>query len=302
MTINSKIQLICVAVLLVVASSASCWGALVFSALHHGSWKVYFHMDITSPPKLVTEIITGDENAPVLTRDKQRVAFEVQGTGIYICPINSLSVCEVIRPPHGSAVRPAWHATTSELIFVNYVFSSGHEDSDILTTRGGLVETGPLLTQTGNQDYPDVSPDGRLLAYSSGLTVSFHRSAVQVVQQIWIMSLETGRAHHLILSNAQDIHPDWSPSEQELAFASDRTEQFEIWVVHADGSGLRQVTSGPGAKTWPAWSPDGKSIMFTLTKEGRQSLWLIDVDGLNLRPFEPFGPNADVELRDADWR
>jgi TolB protein len=185
---------------------------------------------------------------------------------------------------------------------VNYVFSGGHEDADILATRHGLKETSPLLTQTGNQDYPDVSPDGRLLAYTSGHTISLHRSGVQVVQQIWVMNLETGTARQLILSNAQDIQPDWSPLGRELAFASDRTGQFEIWVVNADGSDLRQVTSGPGAKTWPAWSSDGNTILFTLTKDGRQSLWLIDVDGTNFRPFEPFGPNADVELRDADWR
>jgi Tol biopolymer transport system component len=116
------------------------------------------------------------------------------------------------------------------------------------------------------------------------------------------MSLETGTAQQLTLGSAQDIHPDWSPSGRGLAFASDRTAQFEIWVVNADGSGLRQVTSGPGAKTWPAWSPDGQVIMFTLVQDGLQSLWLVDADGTNLRPFEPFGPGLDIELKDADWR
>jgi TolB protein len=199
-------------------------------------------------------------------------------------------------------VRPTWHPTTNELILVHYVVSAGHEDSDILTTRKGLVETAPLLTQTGNQDYPHVSPNGRLLAYTSAHTISLHRGAVQVVQQLWAMDLTTGVAQQLVAGNAQDIHPRWSPSGRALAFASNRSGQFEIWVVNTDGSGLQQVTSGPGAKTWPAWSPDGKSIMFTLMQDGHQRLWIIDVDGFNLRPFEPFGPGADVELRDADWR
>ena len=113
-------------------------------------------------------------------------------------------------------------------------------------------------------------------AYTSGHTVSLHKGGVQVIQQIWIMDLETGTAQQLILSNAQDIQPDWSPSGQQIAFASDRTDQFEIWMVNADGSGLRQITSGPGAKTWPAWSPDGKAIMFTLMQDGHQRLWIID--------------------------
>ena len=208
----------------------------------------------------------------------------------------------MVRPSSGAAVRPTWHPQRSELIFVNYVTSRDHEDSDLMISRDGMAQSGLLLAQTGNQDYPDISPDGRLLAYTSSYTISLRKGAVQVIQQLWVMNLVTGMARQILLSDAQDTHPDWSPSGEELAFASDRTGQFEIWVVKADGTGLRQVTSGPGAKTWPAWSPDGKWIMFTLMKDGRQRLWLIGADGAHPRPFEPFGANADVELRDADWR
>jgi len=244
--------------------AAHGWAGVVYSALRGGTWCIYFQTDLTSTPKPVGETGTEDKSAPVLAPDGQRVAFEVQGIGIVVCALDAAARCQVIRQSRGTLVRPAWHPTTSELILVNFVVNGRHEDSEILTTRSGLVEAGPLLTQTGNQDYPDVSPDGRLLAYTSAHTVSLHRSAVQVVQQLWVMDLETGVARQLLLGNTQDIQPRWSSSGQELAFASDRSGQFEIWVVNTDGSGLRQVTSGLGAKTWPAWSPDGQSIMFTL--------------------------------------
>lgn len=275
---------------------------LVYSALYEGTWGIYFQADLTSAPRPVVDLVAVDGSAPALAPDGQRVAFEVHGREIYICSLDSSSACQVVRPPRGSAVRPVWHPVTGEFVFVRYLSDVTSEESDILTTRGTLAETGVLITQTGIQDYPDVSPDGRLLVYTSSQTISLHRSAVQVVQNLWIMSLETGTAQQLTLGSAQDIHPDWSPSGRELAFASNRTAQFEIWVVNADGNGLRQVTSGPGAKTWPAWSPDGQVIMFTLVQNGRHSLWLIDADGTNLRPFEPFGPGLDIELKDADWR
>ena len=275
---------------------------LVYSALRNGTWGIYYQAGLTSAPKPVEETMTGDGSAPALAPDGRRVAFEVQGMGIYVCPLNSSSACQVIRPSKGSAARPAWHPVTGELLFVRYLVDGGHEDSDILTTRDALAATGVFISQTGIQDYPDVSPDGRLLAYTSGHTISLHRGGVQVFRQLWIMNLETGKARQLSTSNAQDIEADWSPSGEELAFSSDRTGQFEIWVVNLDGSGLRQVTSGPGAKTWPVWSPDGRSVMFTMTKDGRQDIWLINVDGSNLRPFEPFGRGSEIELRDADWR
>jgi TolB protein len=268
---------------------------IVYSALPKGEkWSVYYQTSLTSPPKRILGAADGDQSAPSLLPDKRRVAFEVQGAGIHVCPLDASTPCQVMRSAHGSAVRPAWHPVTGALLFVRYLAGGTHEDAEIFTTRDGFASTSLLLRQTGIQDYPDVSPDGRLLAYTSAQTISLHRSGVQVVQHLWIMNLETGRARQLLLSSAQDIQPDWSPSGQELAFASNRTGQFEIWVVNADSGSHRQVTAGPGAKTWPAWSPDGRSIMFTKAQEGRQSLWLIDADGTHLRPFEPFGAGQDI--------
>lgn len=74
------------------------------------------------------------------------------------------------------------------------------------------------------------------------------------MQQLWIMDLQAGKPRQVLLSDAQDTEPDWAPSGELLAFTSNRTGQFEIWVVNPNGDGLRQITKGPGAKTWPAWS------------------------------------------------
>ena len=294
-----KAALILVSVL-VCATTARA--GLLYSALRQDTWNIYFQANLTSEPEIVTETIAGDKNASALSPNGRSIAFEVQCIGIYVCLIGSLSKCLLIRPKGGTAVRPTWHPVTGKLLFVRYLADGTKEDADIFVTRNSLTEMDMLIEQTGIQDYPDVSPDGRLLAYTSSHTISVHRSGVQVVQQLWIMNLETGVARQLILGNAQDIQPDWSPSGQQIAFASNRNGQFDIWVVNADGKDLRQITSGSGAKTWPAWSPGGKSIMFTLLKNGNYSLWIINVDGTNLRSFEPFGSGAKIELRDADWR
>jgi Tol biopolymer transport system component len=48
----------------------------------------------------------------------------------------------------------------------------------------------------------------------------------------------------------------WSPDGSRLAFESD-----QIFVINADGSGLRQITR-EGDNDWPTWSPDGSRIAF----------------------------------------
>ena len=275
---------------------------IVFSALRQATWSIYIQPDLTSAPKPIEEAIPGDASAPALAPDGRRVALEKQGQGVYVCERGPSSTCQLIRLKRGSAVRPAWHPRTNELLFVRYLTGGAHEDSDFMITRDALKTTSIFIEQTGIQDYPDFSPDGRFLAYTVSSTISLHRNGMQVVQQLWLMDLGSGRGRQLLMSNARDLQPDWSPSGQELAFASDRTGQYEIWVVRSDGTGLRQVTSGLGAKTWPAWSPDGRSIMFTQVKDGQHGLRIIGPDGSNDRPFKPFGSKSNIELRDADWR
>lgn len=53
----------------------------------------------------------------------------------------------------------------------------------------------------------------------------------------------------------------WSPDGKQLAFGSDREGQWSIFVVNADGSGLRKLETG-GEAHEPTWSPDGRTIAF----------------------------------------
>ncbi|HEX9083073.1 MAG TPA: hypothetical protein VF768_12405, partial [Holophagaceae bacterium] len=58
--------------------------------------------------------------------------------------------------------------------------------------------------------------------------------------------------------------PALSPDGRQVAYFSDRSGDYELWVRPADGSGAeRQVTHlGPGFRYTPTWSPDGKHVVF----------------------------------------
>lgn len=57
--------------------------------------------------------------------------------------------------------------------------------------------------------------------------------------------------------------PAWSPDGQEIAFMSRREGRPHLYVMRADGTGTRRLTSGPHDDQAPAWSPDGRLIAFT---------------------------------------
>jgi Tol biopolymer transport system component len=84
--------------------------------------------------------------------------------------------------------------------------------------------------------------------------------------------------------------PDWSPDGTQILFRSPETEDFlhsNIFTIHPDGTGLRQVThAGPSTKVYSAsFSPDGGSITVGMTGvDGQADVFRIGADGSGLTP------------------
>lgn len=77
----------------------------------------------------------------------------------------------------------------------------------------------------------------------------------------------------------------------QIAFASDRTENSQIWVLNSDGTGLDQITDTQWGACQPDWSPDGSRLVYISPCDGNKEtyrgsgLFLIDADGKNLVPL-----------------
>ncbi|MCB1764654.1 MAG: PD40 domain-containing protein [Candidatus Competibacteraceae bacterium] len=289
------------ATLLVVASPAQA--GIAFVALDQDqTWTVYYQDTPDAPPRPIPKPIQGDASAPSLSPDNQTIVFEIQSAGLYTCPVQTDQDCAKLPLPAGDGARPTWWDNTGQIAYAHYRTDANGEDSELYLIDPARQIVTPLITQTGSLDYPDLSPNRRYLAYTVSGTVGLRRGGVQVTQSLWRMDLSTGKARQLLLSDAQDLHPAWSPNGQSLAFASNRSGQFEIWITDAEGAHPQLLTSGPNGKMWPTWSPDGQTILYTHLEDGRHQLWMIDADGSNPRRYQPFGPGSNKELRDADWR
>ena len=69
--------------------------------------------------------------------------------------------------------------------------------------------------------------------------------------------------------------PAWSPDGRQIAFSGPVTDdsdgRYGIYVVNADGTGLRRLTSPRFADFDPAWSPDGQTLAFTRDNVGNSN-------------------------------
>jgi TolB protein len=129
-----------------------------------------------------------------------------------------------------------------------------------------------LAGYAGINSSPAWSPDGRTLA----LTLSKDGNP-----EIYLLTVATGAFRRLTTHAAIDTEPTWSPTGRELAFVSDRSGPAQVFVMDAEGTNVRRVTSS-GFNTQPRWSPKGDTIAFT-SRQGNHDIWAISPDGSNRR-------------------
>ncbi len=72
------------------------------------------------------------------------------------------------------------------------------------------------------------------------------------------------------------VEPDWSPDGMSIAFASQRSGSFDLYVMAADGTGTQRLTSTKDEdESSPSWSPEGDRIAFA--REG--DIYVMNANG-----------------------
>jgi Tol biopolymer transport system component len=73
--------------------------------------------------------------------------------------------------------------------------------------------------------------------------------------------------------------PMYSPDGLKIVFISTHDGDPEIFVMNADGTGLRKLTDNTAVDAAPSWSPDGGKIVFTSDRSGSFELYSMNSDG-----------------------
>jgi dipeptidyl aminopeptidase/acylaminoacyl peptidase len=102
---------------------------------------------------------------------------------------------------------------------------------------------------------PQLSPDGKLLAFTIG---TVDKAANKVVSQIWTVKPDGTGLKFITPADKSSSSPRWSPDGKKIAY----TTGGQIWTMDPDGDDKKQVTHLSTGAGNPVWSPDGRLIAF----------------------------------------
>jgi Tol biopolymer transport system component len=106
----------------------------------------------------------------------------------------------------------------------------------------------------------------------------------------------------LTSSTGADVRPSWSPDGKRIAFQSNRSGDYQIYVVGADGSNEKALTTTQQDFRHPAWSPDGKLLAVDAGGSGVREVYTIDVETGQMNQVTRLGTNLSFPSFSPDGK
>ncbi len=154
---------------------------------------------------------------------------------------------------------------------------------------------------------PTLRPARRDAAQNLGAarpSPSGKRVVVEARGDIWTLPAEHGTPRNLsATSGAAERDPSWSPDGRWIAYFSDTSGEYELYLVRSDGRGepRRLTHDGQAFRYAPSWAPDSKRLVFS-DKAGHLYLCEVESGTTRLLDTNPAGRPLSVSWsHDSAW-
>ena len=168
--------------------------------------------------------------------------------------------------------------------------SSGSQPTACASYVGGPV---PSSTGFDASAMPVVVSNGPVTVPSTKGFVAYDANSTGISRDIFVTTADGSCRRQLVGSPATEKQPAFSPDGGKLAYASDATGVFQIYILDIATGLTRQMTNEPGGATYPAFSPGGTELAFVSgdpegdTGSGSGVLEILDLATGVVRPVLP---------------
>jgi Tol biopolymer transport system component/DNA-binding winged helix-turn-helix (wHTH) protein len=217
-----------------------------------------------------------------------------------------------VAGPVGEATWPSIPATGNSLVYEQGQSKFNIWRLELKDADRSARPPSPLISEKGDKMRPELSPDGKKIAFESNRlgfwdiwtcdvegnncdqVTSLHGTAGRARwspngryiafefhpkerSEIYVAEVPGGLPHLLpTIAGADNLSPSWSRDGRWIYFASKRgTEPFQIWKMPVQGGSPSRITSNGGIS--PVESPDGRFLYYS--KYEQDGIWRIPLQG-----------------------
>jgi Tol biopolymer transport system component len=251
--------------------------------------RVVFHKRLVAQRPTWTKIWSRDPNYELTLSGNILPSFDKTGDRLVMTgrpiPGSVLGSTVVVASPHSDQVQviyqdktrnvlgPQWSPTGNAIVFGIGTFNAFFNGFNGLFLKpGDRAENGAriaivnadgsgfreLTTGPNNDAFPSMAPDGK--------RVVFRSFGADGKNGLRIFNLDTDAI--TALTNDYDNFPLWSPRGDLIMFSRLAENDYEIYTIKPDGTGLKRLSYAHGNDAHQGWSPDGQHIVFASSRLG----------------------------------
>ena len=234
----------------------------------------------------ITRLTDNDaaDRTPVWSPDGSRLIYVSDEAGdddLYLVNANGGNSLQITRSAEHDRT-PAWSPDGSQVAFARETANG----SDVMTFNTACIsnpegcESGLRTLVGGGYDRePAWSADGRRLALSTAAFPGLPTA-------IGVLKPGDDEVRPLVGTGLTDFSPAWSPDGRWIAFASNRSGDYDLWAMSPDGGAVVQITRSTTVEVQPKWSPDGAFIVFASDRRAGTDfdLYVLDARCLDTNP------------------
>jgi Tol biopolymer transport system component len=172
-------------------------------------------------------------------------------------------------------------APAGKVIFSSFDNAKASDIYSINPDGSGLKN----LTNTPgeSEQWPTFSRDGSEIVFRRGLDPVSQ-------MELYTMDANGARVTRVTNDGFAEESPAWTPDGKQIVFSANANDpdpnclyppcNWDIFIMRADGTHVRQLTFGPDGELFPQVSPDGRKILFTrFVGLGDSAIYIMNIDG-----------------------